>query len=659
MDHLLATIGVPAGRIPPTIDERLALWRSEVADRKILVVLDNAPSSQVVKDLLPGSLTCAVLVTSRRQLVGLDAGFRISLDVLTAGQAAELLAQVVGADRTAGQEQASLELAERCGHLPLAIRIAGSRLRHRPSWTVEYLNAKLAAEDKRLDELSIDGRGIASAFAISYEQLKPEEQLVFRRLSLMPGRDADPYAAAALAGLTTDEADRVLEELVDANLLLQLSPGRFQFHDLVRQYAAELCATTDSADDRSNGTHRLIDYYAQTGRRAARMRRIDHLEGYPELPPVEGWTFASLQDAVAWAANEGSNLMAVVLRAKELGRDDAVLQLAVSTAPFLHQHGRLEDYETMLSEALDTARRLGNDEAEARIQLVYGRLLNVRKGPRQALPHLERAVELLADSTDARLRAIVLTALAYVGARLDPAYGWEPMIAEAVALAADHPRIETGALEVAAVLYGDRTDWANALPNYQRALENCRKTDDEEVVSDLLSGIAECYLGQNQPTEALAAALEAKDHALRLGLSHALPFTYAFIGTAYVELGEFDLGVQAHREAVETALHSGIRRSLAIARLRLGGSLLAAGQRSDSRYEFLTALELAKAEQLPHHIARAYAGLADCAEADDLPEHAVMLLGHAIEAVSEGWPDFAEDLRARQRALQGLEAERA
>jgi tetratricopeptide (TPR) repeat protein len=221
-----------------------------------------------------------------------------------------------------------------------------------------------------------------------------------------------------------------------------------------------------------------------------------------------------------------------------------------------------------------------------------------------------------------------------------------------LARAAGRPKLETGALEVGAVLYGDRMDWTNALSYYQRTLDNCRKTNDEEVVSDVLNGMAECYLGLDRPAEALAAALESKEHALRLGLSHALPLTYSFIGTAYVDLDEFDLAVQAHREAVEAAVRSGIRRSLTIARLRLGGSLLAAGQRSDSRYEFLAALELAKAEQLPHHLARAYAGLADCAEADDLTEHAVTLLDHAIEAVSEGWPDFADDLRDRQRALR-------
>lgn len=476
---------------------------------------------------------------------------------------------------------------------------------------------------------------------------------MFRRLSLMPGRDADQYAAAALTGLPSDRAEQLLEDLVDANLLLQLSPGRFQFHDLVRQYAAELCTATDSDTDREAGMNRLIDYYVQTGRRAAQQRRIDHLEGYPEVPPVDGWTFISLQDAVAWAAHEGSNLLAVLNQALAAGRDDAVLQLAVSVAPFLHQHGRLDDYETMLAEGLSTARRLGDVEAEGRIELVYGRLLNVRQGPRPALPHLQRAAELVASSTDARLRALVLSGLAYVGGRYDLASDWESKIAEAIRLAqaGGHPKVEIGALEAAAVLHGDRMDWTNSLSYYQRTLDKCREVGDEEVIADLLNGMAECHLALGRPAEALDRALESKEHALRLGLAHALSLTYSFIGTAYVDLGEYDLAVQAHREAVEAALRSGIRRSLVIAQLRLGGSLLAAGRRSDSRHEFLAALELARAEHLDNHIVRAYAGLADCAEAEGNPDHAVALLDQAIEAAGDQWTDLVDDLRSRQRTL--------
>ncbi len=652
VDHLLATIGVQAGRIPTTTDERLALWRSEVADRRVLVVLDNAPNSQVVRALLPGSLSCGVLVTSLRQLVGLDAGIRISLDVLTAQQAGELLARVVGATRTAGQERASLELAEHCGHLPLAIRIAGSRLRHRPSWTVEYLNSKLAAEDHRLDELSVDGRGVATAFAISYEHLPPEEQLMFRRLSLMPGRDADQYAAAALTGLPDDRAEQLLEDLVDANLLLQLSPGRFQFHDLVRQYAAELCAATDDAEERAAATNRVIDYYLQTTRRASAVRQIGYFEERDRGPVTDGRAFSSLEAAVKWAGSEGTNFLAVLQLAKDLGRDETVWQLAAGAAAFLHHHGRVEAHEAALAEGLSATRRLGDSEAEGRLELIYGRLIGLH--PQLGLPHLEKAAKLVAASIDGDLRANVLASLALAKGRADRSTDWEAITDEAITLAraGGHKSAEIRALRAKGLLHSDRTQWSKALDCFQAALVKAEQIDDEVAAFVARNSMAECYLGLDRPEDALAAAQAAKADGTRLQMIHSLATPMAFIGSAYVALGELDLAVQAHREAVEVALRSGVARSLAVTRLRLGGSLLAAGRRDDSRSEFLAALQLSKADDSKLRIARCYAGLADCAEADDNPEHAVELLDHAVEAIRDELPDYADELRERQRALR-------
>jgi hypothetical protein len=190
LDRLLRTLSVPADRIPADVEERAALWRSEVAGRRILVVLDNAPDSAAVRPLLAGGPRCGVLVTSRRQLTGLDATARLALDVLRPEDAQELLAEIVGPNR-AGSAGASAQVVSQCGHLPLAIRVAGARLRHRPSWTIEHLSKRLDAEDRRLAELSTDSGGVSPAFAMSYEHLPPDEQRLFRLLGAMTGQDIE------------------------------------------------------------------------------------------------------------------------------------------------------------------------------------------------------------------------------------------------------------------------------------------------------------------------------------------------------------------------------------------------------------------------------------------------------------------------------------
>lgn len=239
----LRSLHLRGAGIPETLDQRATLWRSRLAGRRALIVLDNAATEDQIRPVLPGAPGCAVLVTSRTPLAGLDSAKLISLDVLPGGQAIQLLARIVGAERIRSQEAAAETIVRFCAGLPLAVRLAGVRLAARPHWPVQRLAELLADECRRLDELSVGDRGVRASVALSYRSLGDRERRAFRLLGLIDAADFTPMAAAALLDTTVAEAGEALDRLVDAQLLQALPEHadhtRYRFHDLVRIFARE------------------------------------------------------------------------------------------------------------------------------------------------------------------------------------------------------------------------------------------------------------------------------------------------------------------------------------------------------------------------------------------------------------------------------------
>ncbi|MEU7895192.1 hypothetical protein AB0B45_20315 [Nonomuraea sp. NPDC049152] len=237
----------------------------------MLAVLDNAFDAEHVRPLLPGHSDTLVLITSRRRLVDLDGAHALSVDLLGEQDAAELFERIVG-ERARHEPDAVREVLQLCGHLPLAIRISAARLQHRPRWTVSYLAGRLRDHRRLLD-------GVSAAFALSYEQLHEAEQGMFRLLGRVPGRDIDPYGAAALAGISEEEAEELLEGLLDAHMLLQFEPGRYTFHDLLREHARSI-----AEDDGAGG---------RTRRRSSTSSRLSTSPGSAPTPGVRPTCSAS------------------------------------------------------------------------------------------------------------------------------------------------------------------------------------------------------------------------------------------------------------------------------------------------------------------------------------------------------------------------------
>ncbi|OLF11721.1 hypothetical protein BLA60_12445 [Actinophytocola xinjiangensis] len=246
LDLLLRCLGVPAERVPEGVVPRVGRWRSELEGKRVLVVLDNAESAAQVRPLLPGTSGTRVLVTSRRRLGDLEGASSLSLDVLPPDDAVNLFRRVAGPRRTATEPAEVDEVVALCGHLPLAIRIAASRLHNRPSWTVGYLARRLRDGEDRLDELATGDRSVREAFIGSYQHLTAEQRRRFQLLGLHSESDFDVHDAAKLLATTVSETEQLLEDLLDVHLLSQQTAGRYHFYHLLREYARAMVVETSS-----------------------------------------------------------------------------------------------------------------------------------------------------------------------------------------------------------------------------------------------------------------------------------------------------------------------------------------------------------------------------------------------------------------------------
>ncbi|WP_410590257.1 BTAD domain-containing putative transcriptional regulator [Amycolatopsis sp. lyj-23] len=364
LDSLLRQLGVDGARIPERLDQRAALWRSLLAGRNALVVLDDAADAAQVRPLLPGGSGSLVLITSRARLTSVDAVTTLSLDVLGPDEAGQLLTGVAGPGRTGG-EPAVGEVARLCGYLPLALRIAAARFRDRPLWTVAHLAGLLRDEHRRLAELSTGDRSVGAAFTLSYRRLTEPQQRLFRRLGDYPGTDVDVFAAAAIAGLEPRETERLLEELVDVHLLAQPALGRYRFHDLIRDHA-RATGLADPAAAKEAAASRLADYYLHVSARAADVLEPTR-KRFPPVgtPPAAGPEFRSAAEALAWLEAERANLAAVAA----VAGPDHCWRLVQTLWRFYFIRGHVDDWLRTHRLALGVA---GDPEAEAELRKNLG-----------------------------------------------------------------------------------------------------------------------------------------------------------------------------------------------------------------------------------------------------------------------------------------------
>lgn len=404
--RLLPALGVEASRIPAGVDEAAALYRSLVAGKRILVLLDNARHADQVRALLPASPGCCVLVTSREQLGGLvaqDGAFRIPVGVLAPAEARRLLAASLGARRAQAEPAAIGELAELCGRLPLALRIAAAHLATRPGKRIEELAAQLRTGN-RLDILEIEGdsqAAVRAAFDLSYAGLPVEDRRLFRLLGLVPGSDVTAPAAADLAGRDVGGTSRGLERLAGSHLLEDRAGERYGLHDLLRLYAAERAAQDDDAATREAARHRLFDHYLRTGDAAAKLLyankvRLPMPDRLGQQRPVES-RFANQASALAWLDAERQNLAAVVRHTARHGPYEIAWLVSDVLRGYFFARRDTVDWPVVSQAALEAAEAHGDPRSQASARLGLGMLHWVRGAYERALEH-DAAARSLAHS---------------------------------------------------------------------------------------------------------------------------------------------------------------------------------------------------------------------------------------------------------------------
>ena len=365
---LLLTAGVPAAQIPPDLETRMALWRDRLAGRQLLLVLDDAASSEQVRPLLPGAGGSLVLVTSRRHLSALEDTIAVNLDTLPPEEAGALLVRLAGRPGLTPGDPAVAEITRLCGFLPLAIGMVARQLHHHPAWTAAGQAAELASAQDRLELMATENISVAVAFNLSYQDLTPDQQGLCRRLSLHPGTDVDAYAAAALDGTGLAVARRGLEALYDQYLLTEPTRGRFRMHDLIREHAHALAGRLDPDGDRDQAIVRLLDYY-QYAATLADARIARHTRTNPPLAastrPAAVPALADREQALAWARAEHANLLACLDYATRTGQDARVVTLTAGIAALLRHDGPWAEAITRTATAVRLARHLGDRRGQA------------------------------------------------------------------------------------------------------------------------------------------------------------------------------------------------------------------------------------------------------------------------------------------------------
>ncbi|URN16540.1 MULTISPECIES: AfsR/SARP family transcriptional regulator [Streptomyces] len=396
LGSFLRALGTPDAQIPETLGERAALYRSTLAGRRVLVLLDNARDAAQVRPLLPGAEGCAALVTSRVRMLDLAGAHLVDLDVMSPDEALQLFTRIVGAERVRAEREAALDVVAACGFLPLAIRVAASRLAARRTWTVSVLAEKLADERRRLDELQAGDLAVKATFELGYGQLEPAQARAFRLLGLADGPDISLAAAAAVLDLPPREAEDLLESLVDTSLLESAAPGRYRFHDLVRLYA-RACAERDEQPpaEREAAMSRLLDFYLATAARVYAIERPgDRLVDHLEPTTYEGLAFTDRHEAQDWLHTEAGCILACVQQSLGPSTLRRALDLLLCSKDLRESGASALRYEAATTAAGEAAAASADMHAEARARVTLAQVHSTAGRFDQAAAEALRAVEL-------------------------------------------------------------------------------------------------------------------------------------------------------------------------------------------------------------------------------------------------------------------------
>ncbi len=555
----LRALGTPDADVPAGLEERSALLRTRLSDRRLLVLLDDAHDAEQVRPLLPGSPGCAVVVTSRSRLAGLHTARAVDLDGLVTEEAITLFGRIAGEQRVEEEREIAAQVAAACGHLPLAVRIVGSRLASRRSWSMTTIAERLMDERRRLDEMRVGNHTVSATFELGYGQLFEEQARAFRLLAVSDVHEVPLHAAAAVLGLPAEEAEDLLESLVDASLLETPAPCRYRYHDLLRLFARKQAELHDSEVARAAVPHRMLDFYLASARNAYRVAEsgagaLDHLAA----PETRGAEFAGAEEALSWLAGETANLCAVIAEATRGDAPDLPIaaDLLLSLEPLIMSGTHLWEFEQTARFVVTAALEKADGRSRGRAGYLLALILHACFRLDEAEASLRTTVELTETSGDRHIRAEALNGLGVV--------------------AYEHRRHE------------------DAFASFQRAAEVFAELGSPEGEANCLTNMARAAAELHRDKEAVEAAERSLELFRGQGSAMGAAKAMQHLGSILDRMGRPDDATPYYRDSLAIFRSTGQRLREQQALYRLAESRLRAGRPAEAVAHAEEALAIAR-----------------------------------------------------------------
>jgi len=617
LERFLRALGVSGQQVPEEEDERAEMYRDLIADRKVLVVLDDATSETQLLPLLPGSHSAALLITSRRRLGGLAGATHVEVGVLEAEASLALLGRIAGADRVHAQHEASALVAAQCGHLPLALRVAGTRLAEHPHWDIQQLADRLADETRRLDELRHGDLAVRASISLTYEGASGRAQRLLRLVALAEAPVFSGWLAAALLDLPPADADDALDELVAARLVETAGLGtgvlsQYRMHDLIRVYVRERLTADEPPAEQHAALQRALGALLYLADEAH--RRYDGADYFSIHGGATRWPLPSelterlVGDPLAWLERERALLVSGVRQAARAGLTDLCWDLAFAASTLFEVRAYFDDWRETNQTALDAARGAGDVRGQAAMLRSRGFLFVEQHQYALARTDFTEAAQLFQEVGD------------------------------------DHGLARTDA-EIA---FLDRMSGRleQSTRRAEKAIAVLRRTGDTAYAAFVLQQLARVQLDLGESGRAMASLSEALRLAQTAGTSRIEAMVLRELGEAYLRTGEpdralpvFERALASVRDLQDTIGEAHILQGIGVTQVRLGQ-----GGEASSTLQRSLKLAGTLGERLVE--ARALLGLAELALADGKPDQAIVL--------AEQSQDAARNLGARSEELRAL-----
>jgi tetratricopeptide (TPR) repeat protein len=631
LERFLRALGVPGGSVPEGIEERAELYRALLSERRMLVVLDNAGGESQVRPLLPGTPQSAVLVTSRARLGGLPGAVHVDLDLFDPGHSVELLARIAGAERIDAEPEATAALAELCGHLPLALRIAGARLAARPHWSIDDLVERLENEARRLDELKHSGLGIRASISLTYDHLEPGARRLFRLLAVLSFPHFSSWVAAALLDEPFPDAQDLLDDLADAQLIETTGTGRgvqthYRFHDLIRVFARERLMADEPVAEREAALRRVLGalrYLAdqgskQDGNGYAPARMADEI--YP-LPARQ--VRQLVESPMAWFERERTTIVAAVHQAAQAGLSVHCWTLALNSVTLFESRFYLSDWRETTQAALLAAEQAGDRLGQAAMLYSSGNLCVLEHRHDEAKRRLFRALEIFEELGDEG-------GVAMVNQHLGIVERWDGDYAAATARFEEALRTYRRNGDLLNIAYAlqnlaknrlEQGDTEGALSMLPEALDCARRAGQRRIEAQVLHRMGESYRRGDDPERAIEVLRQALEVVRELNDPVGEAYALHGLGMSLLRTGRLAEAEEALHDAVHLAGETGERLVEARVSIGLGKLAMALGNPSQAVVHLHRALGLFRALRTAGYEARALA-----------------LLNEAYVAIQGGYP---------------------